>query len=149
MQRLPRVAGIALADLDRGEAGGGAGLVIPPAQHLRDAAAIERAPDLRRAGDALEQAGLVDRFVLRRAGEDRIVAVEDRLHVDVGARLRVIGVIAHPFAERTFRPDLTGHRFAFDRDLAVGRNWEAGVGTAHHVDRLAAQPAGNIHLADL
>jgi hypothetical protein len=53
--------------------------MIPHAQHLRDAAGVERAPDLRRSGDALEQAGLVDRLVLRRAGEDRIVAEEDRL----------------------------------------------------------------------
>ena len=87
--------------------------------------------------------------MLRRAGEDRIVAVEDRLHVDVRSRLRVVGVVAHPFAERTFRLDLTRHGFAFDRDLAVGRDREAGVGPAHHVDRFTAQPAGDVHLAHL
>ena len=64
MQRLPGVARIPLANLDRGEAGGRAGFVIPHAQHLRDAAGVERAPDLGCAGNALEQAGLVDRLVL-------------------------------------------------------------------------------------
>ena len=84
MQDVARVAGITLADLDRGEAGRRPGFVVPHAQHIGQAAGVERVPDLRRAGDALEQAGLVDRLVLRRAGEDRIVAVEDGLHVDVG-----------------------------------------------------------------
>src|SRR6266508_1826107 len=99
-----RVAGIALADLDDGEARGRAGLVIPYAEHFRHAAGLERGPDLRRAGDGLEQVGLVDRLVLRRAAEDRIVAIEDGLDVHVGPRLGVVGVVAHPFAERPFRP---------------------------------------------
>src|SRR5262249_60735135 len=84
VQRLARVAGIARADLDRGEAGRGTSFVIPHAEHLGYAASLERPPDLRRPGNALEQAGFVDWLVLRRAGEDRIVPVKGRLHVDAG-----------------------------------------------------------------
>jgi hypothetical protein len=143
------VAGIALLDLDGGEASGRTGLVVPHAQHLGHAAGVERTPDLRRAGDAFEQAGLVYRLVLGRAGQDRIIAVEDGLRVDVGPLLGVVGVVAHPFAERTFPLDLTQHGFALDRNLAIGRNGKAGIGPAHHVDRLATQAAGDVHLAHL
>ena len=149
VQRLPRVAGIALLDLDDGEARRRTGFVVPHAEHLRHAAGVERAPDLRGAGDALEQAGLVDRLVLRRAAQDRIVAIEDRFDVHIGARLGVVGVVAHPLAERPFRPHLPGHGLAFEHDLGVGRDREAGVGAADHVDRLAAQAAGDVELADL
>ena len=125
----------------------GPGLVVPYAKHVGDAAGIERAPDLRRAGDALEEPGLVDRLVLRRAGQDRIVAVQDGLDVDVGPILRVVRVIAHPFAERAFRLGLARHRLALDGDLAIGRDREAGIGPAHDIDRLAAQAAGDIEFA--
>src|SRR5262245_42553283 len=69
VQRLARVARITLAELDRGKAGSGPGFVIPYPEHLRHAASLERAPDLRRSGDPLQQAGFVDRLVLRRAGK--------------------------------------------------------------------------------
>ena len=108
--------------------------------------ASERLPDLGRAGDAFEQTGLVDRLVLRRAGENRIVAVQDRLHVHVGPRHDVVGVVAHPFAERPFRLDLPGHGFAFDHDLGIGGNRKAGVRALDHFDRLAADAAGEVIL---
>ena len=149
MQRLAGVAGIALANLDGGEARRGAGFVVPHAQHLGHAAGVERTPDLRRPGDTLEQAGFIDGLVLRRAGEDRIMAVEDGLHVDAGPFLCVVGVIAHPFAERPFRPHLARHCFALDCDLTVGWNRKARIRPAHHVDGLATQAAGEIHFADL
>ena len=103
---------------------------------------------MRRARDALEQPGLVDRLVLRRAAQDRIVAIEDGLHVDVRARLGVVGVVAHPLAERPFGPHLARHGLAFEHDLGVGRNRKAGIGPADHVDRLAAQAARDVELAD-
>src|SRR5262249_61103702 len=101
-QGLAWVPGITLANLDHGEARGRAGLVIPHAEDLGHAAGFERSPDLGGAGDALEQAGLVDRLVLWRAAQDRIIAIKDGLDVDVGPRLRVVGIVAHPFAERSF-----------------------------------------------
>ena len=123
--------------------------MIPHAEHFGNAAGFKRAPDLRRAGDALEQAGLVNRLVLRRAGENRIFAMQDCLDVDVGPLLGVVGIVAHPLAERPFRLDLARHRFAFDCDLAISGNGEAGIGSPHHVDRLAAQPTGDLDLAHL
>ena len=126
------------------------GFPIPAdAEHLGHARGVERTPDLRRAGDTLEQAGFVDRLVLRRAAQDRIVAVEDGFHVDVRPRLRVVGVVAHPFAERALRPDLAGHGLALQHDLGVSRNRETGVRPADHVDRLAAQAACDVEFADL
>src|SRR5947208_12786909 len=108
MQGVACVSGIALPNLNRTETRPGSRFVIPYADHLGHAARLERPPDLRGASNALEQPGLVDRLVLRGAGEDRIVAVEDGLHGDEGSILRVVGVVAHPLAERPFRPDLTG-----------------------------------------
>src|SRR5262249_854196 len=72
-----------------------------------------------------------------------------RLYVDEGPLLRVVGVVAHPLAERPFWLYLAGHGFAFDGNLAVGRDRETGVRPAHHVERLAAQAPGDIHLAAL
>src|SRR6266446_10057822 len=106
------------------------------AQYLRYAASVERTPHLRRPCDSLEQAGLVDRLVLGRTAKDRIVAVKDRFHVDIGARYGVVGVVTHPLAERAFLAHLPRHRLAFDSDLAIGRDRKPGVGTPHHVDRL-------------
>ena len=114
--------------------------MIPHAEHVGHAAGIERAPDLRRAGNALEETGLVDRLVLRRAGQDRIVAVQDGFDVDVGPVLGVVGVVAHPFAERAFRLGLAGHGLALDGDLAIGRDRESSIGAAHHVDRPPRKP---------
>ena len=48
--------------------------------------------------------------------------------------LGIVGVIAHPFAERAFRPGLAGNGLAFDCDLAIGRNRKAGIGAAHDID---------------
>src|SRR5262252_1124 len=143
------MAWIALANLDRGEAGGGTGFVIPHPEHLGHPAGLERAPDLRRSGDALEQAGFIHRLVLWRVGKDGIITVEDRLDVDEGALLRVVGVVAHPLPEWPFRPDLPGDGLAFDGDFTVGRDRKAGIWAAHHVDRPATQAAGDVHLADL
>ena len=138
VQRLSRVAGIALAQLDRGEACRRPGLVIPDAEHVGNAACLERAPNLCRAGNAFEQAGLVDRFVLRRASQYRLVAVENGLDAHERPFLRVVGVIAHPVAERAFRLCRARDRFPLDRDLAIGRDRKAGIRPAHHVDWLAA-----------
>src|SRR5262249_20565238 len=142
VQGLARMAGIALADLHDGETRGRTGLVIPDAQDLGHPAGLERAPDLRGAGNALQQTGLVDRLVLRRGAQDRIVAVEDRLPLHVGTRHRVVRVVAHPLAERAFGPDLARRGLAFDGDLAIGRDGKARIGAAHDLDRLAAQAAG-------
>src|SRR5262249_17994172 len=144
VQRLPRMAGIALSDLNGGETRRGARLVVPNTKHFRYAAGVKRPPNFGGAGNALEQTSLIDRFVLRRAADDWIIAIKDRLDVDIGPRLRVVGIVAHPFAERTFRHYLTRHRLAFNRDLAVGRDRETGIRSADHVDRLAAQAASEI-----
>ena len=96
------MAGIALADLNGGKARRRPGFVIPNSEHVGNAAGFERPPDLRRAGDAFEEPGFVNGLVLRRASEDRIVAVQDRLHAHERPFLRVVGVIAHPFAEWAF-----------------------------------------------
>ena len=149
MERVARVPGIALPDLYHGEARRRRALVIPHAEHVRDPACVQRPPDLCGAADPLQEPGLVDGLVLRRAAQDGVVAVEDRLDVDVGARLRVVRVVAHPFSERTLGPNLAGDRLAFYRDFAVGRDRKAGVRPADDVDRLAAYAAGDVELADL
>src|SRR5260370_31984557 len=59
VQRLARMTRIALANLDRGEARRRAGFVVPYAEHLGHAARLERPPDLRGTGNALEQPGLI------------------------------------------------------------------------------------------
>src|SRR5260370_28976196 len=120
-QRWARMTGFALANLDRVKARRGAGFVVPYADNLGPPARLERPPDLRGTGNALEQPGLIDGLVLRGAGEDRIVPVENRLHVDEGSILGVVGGVAHPLAEPAFRPDLGGQAFAFDREFPSGR----------------------------
>src|SRR6516225_11327378 len=99
-------------------------------------------------GCAPRFAGLVNWLVLRRASEDRIVAVKDRLHAHERPLLRVVGVVAHPFAEWAFRPGLAGNGLALDRDLAIGWNRKAGIGAAHHIDRLAAKSSRDVVFAD-
>src|SRR5947209_14129321 len=46
---------------------------------------------------------------------------ENGLDADERPFLRVVGVIAHPFAERTFRLCCARHRFALDGDFTIGR----------------------------
>ena len=122
--------------------------MIPDAKNIGNATGIECAPDLRRAGDALEQSGLIDRLVLRRAGQDRIVAMQDGFDVDVRPILGVVGVITHPFAKRSFRPGLARNSFAFDRDFAIGGDLKAGEGFAHDVERFAAQTVCDVIFTD-
>src|SRR3989338_1212221 len=144
VENVARMAGITLANLDHCKAGGGASLVIPYAEDVREAAGLERLPDLGRAGDALQQPGLVHRLVLRRARKNRMVAVKDGLDVDVGTGNNVIGVIAHPFAEGPFWLDLAGHHLTLDGDLRVRWNRKAGVRALDHLDGLAPDAAGKI-----
>src|SRR3989338_810032 len=144
VENVARMAGITLANLDHCKAGGGASLVIPYAEDVREAAGLERLPDLGRAGDALQQPGLVHRLLLRRARKNRMVAVKDGLDVDVGTGNNVIGVIAHPFAEGPFGLDLSGDHLALDGDLRVRWNRKAGVRALDHLDGLAPDAAGKI-----
>ena len=81
MQHVARVPRITLANLNRGEASRRSALVVPHAKNVRQAAGFQRVPDLRRASDAFEQTSFVHRFVLRGAGENRVVTVHDRLDV--------------------------------------------------------------------
>ena len=67
VEHVARMAGIALADLDRGEARRRRPFMIPDAENVRQAAGLQGFPNLRGAGDALEQPGFIDRLVLRRA----------------------------------------------------------------------------------
>ena len=54
--------------------------------------------------------------------------------------------MAGPFAERTFRVGAVGRHVAFQHDLGIGREGEAGDLAAHHLHRAAAQPADQIEL---
>ena len=87
--------------------------------------------------------------MLRRAAQNRVVAIKDRFDVDVRPRLGVVGVVAHPLAERAFLPHLAGHGLALEHDLGIGGDRKTGIGPTDHVDRLAAQTAGDIVFADL
>ncbi len=78
-------------DLHYGEAGRGAGFVIPHAEHVGNAAGIKRTPYFGAPGDAFEQPGFIRGFLLRRAARYRIVAMQDGFDVEVRARHGVVG----------------------------------------------------------
>src|SRR5205085_9591032 len=73
VEHVAGVAGVALPDLDRREARGGAALVIPHAEDAGETRSLQRLPDLGRPRDSLQESGLVDWLVLGSAGQDRIV----------------------------------------------------------------------------
>src|SRR5574340_261066 len=98
----------ALLDGDHAEGAARAGLVQPGAFDVGNTSPLEGIEQGRRPQEtALEQMG-VGWFLTRRAGQDRIVAVIDAFDPDEGLLPGLAGVIAVPFAERTFEGGLIG-----------------------------------------
>jgi len=148
MQHVAGMTGIALFDLDSSEARRRTTLMVPDAFNIRQAAGFQCTPDFGGARNAFQQAGFVDRFVLRRAADDRFVAMQDRLDFDIGTRHRVIRVIPHPFAERAFLFNLARPGYTFDGNFGIGGNWEAGIRAGDTFDGFTAQATSKIKLAD-
>src|SRR5262245_12036836 len=144
MQHVARMAGLALADLNRCETSSRSAFVVPYAKDVWQTARLQRLPNLRRAGDTFEQTRFIHRFVLRRAGKDRIVAVHNRLHIEIGTRYHVVRVVTHPFAERPFRPRLTRNSFTFENNFCIGRNRKSGKRSLDNIHRLTPDTAGEI-----
>src|SRR5262245_63182035 len=88
------------------------------------------------------------RLERRRAGNNRIVAMVERL--DANERLGTLraGLVARTLAERSFWHRLTGNDFAFDDDFGICRETQSGHRSLDHVDRLTDQTAGPIVFVD-
>ena len=86
--------------------------------------------------------------MLRRAGQYRVVPVEYRFDVEARPGHRVVGIVTHPFTERSLFENLTGNRFCFDSDLGIRRYRIAGIRSAHNINGLSAQAAREIEFAD-
>ncbi len=65
-----------------------------------------------------------------RAGQNGVVAVQHRLHMNYGLRYGLepaVGIIPGPFAERSLvtRFYIRGWYFALDSDFGVSGNWQS------------------------
>ncbi len=70
----------------------------------------------------------------------------DRLDVEHRDRPLAAGIMPGPFAERAFVLSLVGRDEAFEHDLGVGRERQAGDLAAHHLGRPAAHAADDVEL---
>src|SRR5262249_30369507 len=111
------VARVHLTDRDHRHQSTTAGFVRPDSYHTGHTGPLELVPDQRRTQRAAEKGVVVGRFARNTAEHDRIVAIQDRLDVDDRLRFATAGVIAGPFTERAFLPQLVGWDLAFDHDL--------------------------------
>ena len=124
-----------------------ADLVAPHLLHARHAGIGDVLLDGGRAHHRAVARHLVGTAAHRRHAEhDRIVAVVDRLDVEHRDLAHAAGIVAGPFAERPFRMRAVGRHVAFEHDLGVGREGQAGDLAAHHLDRFAAQAADEVEL---
>ena len=67
------------------------------------------------------------RAVLRRCGDNRIIAVIKAVHFNDGFSLLAAGIIACPLAERSFFLSLVRQHLGFDGDLCIRRNGQTGI----------------------
>ena len=86
--------------------------------------------------------------MLRRARENRIVAVKDGLHIDVRTGYDVVGVISHPLPKGPLGLRLAGNHLAFDSDFRICRDWKTGIRTLDDLHRLSPDSAREIILRD-
>src|SRR5215510_7342154 len=61
-------------------------------------------------------------------------------------RYDVIRIVAHPFAERPFRPRLTRNGFTLEDNFCIGRNRKSGKRSLDNIHRLTPDTAGEIIL---
>ena len=83
----------------------------------------------------------------RCAKNDRVVAIQHPLHLEVGLLRGAADVVARPFAERPFVGGLTLLDPALDDDFGIGDQRQAGDRALDHLDRLAAHRTGVIQFA--
>ena len=141
------VAAIALLDGDAEEHARAADLMRPDRGHVGHAGRRDVLADQRRAGDGAIARLLFGRALRRAADHDRVVAVVDGLDVEHRLLADVAAVVAGPFAERPFQLAFARLHEAFDDHLGVGRNRQTSDRALDHLDRLAAQAAGDIQFA--
>src|SRR5581483_10410054 len=111
VRRLLRVARVALADADDDEEPPGRRMDAH-ALHVGHARRLHLVPDGRRAQQPAEALGLRRGLERRRAHQDRVVAVVERLHADHWLGPAGAGVVAGPLAERSLDARLAGHRLS-------------------------------------
>ncbi len=144
---LHRVARIALCDRHGMQHAGAADFVTP---HLIDArhAGVDHVllDDGRAHHGAVARHLVRSRAHRRHAQQDRIVAMIDRLDVDHRHLAHAARIVTGPFAERALRVFLVGRDKAFEHDLRVGREREAGHLAAHHPGRSPAHAADDVEL---
>src|SRR5438045_201531 len=146
MTDLARVSRVALLDAHRVEEARTADLVAPDALDSRDPDRLELRPQQRRPEERPVEGLLVGRLVRRRAEDDRVVAVIERLDLHERLGPRITGVVARPLAERTLDDLLFRIHPALDDDLGIGREREPGDRSFDNAIRLAAHAAGPVVL---
>src|SRR6185437_15041593 len=103
------------------------GGVRPYALHLRDARRLELIPDGAGPVRAAIEGVVVRRDARNGAEQDRIVAHHHRFDADHRLLLQAAGVVAGPFAERSFVDPVVWMDEALERDLGVRRDRQSGL----------------------
>src|SRR4029079_17266256 len=88
------------------------------------------------------------RFERRRAADNRLIAMVERLDPDKWFRATGARIIAWPLAERALLQRFAGDDLALDHDLGAGGKMQPGHRAFDYVDGLADQAARPIVLVD-
>src|SRR5262249_33052311 len=147
MASLLGMAGIALVDGDSEQEPRIADLVRPGRRHAGHARLLDTLAQQRGANHSAIAANLVPRTLRHATKQDGIVAIIDGLDVEHGFGPQVAGVVAGPFAKRSFEAFVAGLDEALEHDLGIGRDRQPGDGAVDDLHRLAAHAAHDLVFA--
>src|SRR4051812_20438427 len=116
----------------------------PDALYFRNAGRFELIPNGARAGWAAIEGVVVRRDSGNSAQEDRVVAMEQRLHPDGGLFLLATRIIPGPFTQRPFVDQIVGMNEALESNFGIGWNGQSRARTFDDFHRLAQKPARGV-----
>src|SRR5262249_31336163 len=137
-------AGIHLLDRDVEPEPAAASFVRPHAFDLRHASGFELVPNRAAAISAAIERVIVGRNARDGAEQHGVVAMHEAFNTNGWLLLEPARVVAGPFTERAFIDEVIERDIAFERDLGVGRDRQAGDRSRNGLDRLTEQPAGRV-----